>query len=65
MIATGITGAMEGVNLHSAAWTVKTGDEFPFSEIMKAADSKNTSVTDETDPPRFRPESSKEVIINY
>ena len=65
MIATGITGAMEGVNLHSAARTVKTGDELPFSQIMEAADSKNTAVTEESAPPRFRSESSKEVIINY
>lgn len=62
MIATGITGAMEGVNLHSAARTVKTDDEYKFSQAMEAAENKNTVVTDGNVTPNFRPESSKEVM---
>ena len=65
MFATGITGAMEGVNPHSAARIVKTGDELKFSQVMEAAEYKNTAVTEETSPPRFRPESSKEVMVAW
>lgn len=62
MFATGITGATQGFNPYSLTQTTKTNDEVPFSKVMEAADSKNTAVTEETAPPRFRPESSKEVM---
>ena len=62
MFVTGITGAMEGVNPHSAVRTVKTGDDLSFSQVMDVAENKNTAVTDGNVTPRFRPESSKEVM---
>lgn len=62
MIATGITGAMEGVNPHSAAQIIKTEDEIKFSQIMEAAENKNTAVTDGNVSPRFHPENSKVVF---
>ena len=62
MLATGITSAMEGVNPHSATQTIKSDDELQFSQIMVAAENKNTAVTNGNVTPNFRPESSKEVM---
>lgn len=62
MFATGITGAMEGVNPHSTARTIKTYDELKFSQIIEAVENKNTDVTDGSVTPNFRPESSKAVM---